>query len=91
MHRYRPMACSNAAAPDFCASDKHRNRDGVSAIKAIYSTLSKFGKLPDNLTLIIIFFPLYCPGSNIGRSASSFKKIGMTSIGASQSTNWPPS
>ena len=28
------------------------NRDGVSAIKAIYSTLSKFRKLPENLTLI---------------------------------------
>jgi len=35
------------------------NRDGVSAIKAIYSTLSKFKKLPENLTLIFDGNPIY--------------------------------
>ena len=30
------------------------NRDGVAAIYAIYSTLSKFKKLPENLTLILM-------------------------------------
>ena len=35
------------------------NRDGVSAIKAIYSTLSKFRKLPENLTLIFDGNPIY--------------------------------
>jgi hypothetical protein len=35
------------------------NMDGVSAIKAIYSTLSKFRKLPDNLTLIFNGNPIY--------------------------------
>lgn len=35
------------------------NRDGVSAIKAIYSTLSKFKKLSGNLTLIFDGNPIY--------------------------------
>ena len=35
------------------------NRDGVSAIKAVYSTLSKFRKLPENLTLIFGGNPVY--------------------------------
>jgi putative transposase len=35
------------------------NRDGVSAIKAIYSTLSKFRKLPEKLTLIFDGNPIY--------------------------------
>lgn len=35
------------------------NRDGVSAIKAIYSTLSKFRKLPEKLSLIFDGNPIY--------------------------------
>ena len=35
------------------------NRDGVSAIKAIYSTLSKFSKLPQKLLLIFDGNPIY--------------------------------
>lgn len=35
------------------------NRDGVSAIKAVYSTLSKFGKIPEDLTLIFDGNPIY--------------------------------
>jgi hypothetical protein len=35
------------------------NRDGASAIKAIYPTLSKFRKLPENLTLIFDGNPIY--------------------------------
>lgn len=35
------------------------NRDGVSAIKAIYSTLSKFGKLPQKLLLVFDGNPIY--------------------------------
>jgi transposase-like protein len=35
------------------------NRDGISAIKAIYSTLSKFKKLPENLTFIFDGNPIY--------------------------------
>ena len=34
-------------------------RDGVSAIKAIYSTLSKFKSIPDNLTMIFDGNPIY--------------------------------
>lgn len=36
-----------------------RNRDGVSAIKAIYSTLSKFKELPEDLLLIFDGNPIY--------------------------------
>lgn len=35
------------------------NRDGVSAIKAIYSTLSKYKKLPEDLTFIFDGNPIY--------------------------------
>ena len=35
------------------------NRDGISAIKAIYSTLSKFKTLPDNLSLVFDGNPIY--------------------------------
>jgi len=35
------------------------NRDGVSAIKAIYSTLSKFKTLPENLSLVFDGNPIY--------------------------------
>lgn len=34
-------------------------RDGISAIKAIYSTLSKFKKIPENLTMIFDGNPIY--------------------------------
>ena len=34
-------------------------RDGISAIKAIYSTLSKFKKIPDDLTMIFDGNPIY--------------------------------
>ncbi|NPV44262.1 MAG: DDE-type integrase/transposase/recombinase [Firmicutes bacterium] len=35
------------------------NRDGVAAIKTIYSTLSKFSKIPEDLTLIFDGNPIY--------------------------------
>jgi putative transposase len=35
------------------------NRDGISAIKAVYSTLSKFSKLPQKLLLIFDGNPIY--------------------------------
>ena len=35
------------------------NRDGIAAIKAIYSTLSKFKKLPENLQFIFDGNPIY--------------------------------
>jgi putative transposase len=34
-------------------------RDGISAIKAIYSTLSKYKKIPENLTMIFDGNPIY--------------------------------
>lgn len=35
------------------------NRDGISAIKAIYSTLSKFKKIPENLLFVFDGNPIY--------------------------------
>lgn len=35
------------------------NRDGVAAIKAIYATLSKFKKIPDDLTMVFDGNPIY--------------------------------
>ena len=36
-----------------------KNRDGIAAIKAIYETLSKFKKIPANLTMIFDGNPIY--------------------------------
>ena len=36
-----------------------KNRDGIAAIKAIYSTLSKFKKIPDDLVMVFDGNPIY--------------------------------
>ena len=36
-----------------------KNRDGIAAIKAIYSTLSKFKKIPDDLIMVFDGNPIY--------------------------------